>query len=124
MTTAATWYPPSCGTGGFLSDALLFSNPPFVNMTNITALLDWVLDHQLEHDYCHLITLLDLARMWERGTIGPDIAMPNESFQARWLISKSAVGIRLNRLRHAGLIAYTTSKASPGYRFQRIGPEP
>lgn len=32
-TTAATWYPPALGTGGFLLDAQLFTNPPFAPMT-------------------------------------------------------------------------------------------
>jgi hypothetical protein len=32
MTTAGTWYPPSCGTGGFLIE---LTNPPFT-MTNPT----------------------------------------------------------------------------------------
>jgi hypothetical protein len=32
MTTAGTWYPPSCGTGGFLIE---LTNPP-VTMTNPT----------------------------------------------------------------------------------------
>ena len=31
--TAGTWYPPSLGTGGFLLDAQLFTNPPFHPMT-------------------------------------------------------------------------------------------
>lgn len=27
--TAGTWYPPSLGTGGFLHEGQLFTNPPF-----------------------------------------------------------------------------------------------
>lgn len=35
-STAGVWYPPSCGTGGFL-----FANPPFKTMTtNITEILE------------------------------------------------------------------------------------
>ena len=33
-STAGTWYPPSLGTGGFLADGLLFTNPPFAEMTD------------------------------------------------------------------------------------------
>ena len=29
MTTTGTWYPPSLGTGGFLHEGQLFTNPPF-----------------------------------------------------------------------------------------------
>jgi hypothetical protein len=29
MTTTGTWYPPSAGTGGFLIEGQLFTNPPF-----------------------------------------------------------------------------------------------
>jgi hypothetical protein len=32
MTTTGTWYPPALGTGGFLHEGQLFTNPPF-NMT-------------------------------------------------------------------------------------------
>lgn len=33
MTTTGTWYPPALGTGGFLHEGQLFTNPPF-NMTH------------------------------------------------------------------------------------------
>ena len=29
MTTTGPWYPPSLGTGGFLHEGQLFTNPPF-----------------------------------------------------------------------------------------------
>ena len=29
-TTTGTWYPPSLGTGGFLHEGQLFTNPPFM----------------------------------------------------------------------------------------------
>ena len=40
MTTTATWYPPSLGTGGFLAEieGQLFTNPPFKMTDNITHL--------------------------------------------------------------------------------------
>lgn len=28
MTTTGTWYPPTAGTGGFLIEGQLFTNPP------------------------------------------------------------------------------------------------
>lgn len=31
---ADPWYPPSLGTGGFLADGQLFTNPPFAEMTD------------------------------------------------------------------------------------------
>ena len=40
MTTTGTWYPPALGTGGFLIEGQLFTNPPFHPMTdNITETL-------------------------------------------------------------------------------------
>jgi hypothetical protein len=40
MTTTGTWYPPALGTGGFLHEGQLFTNPPFHPMTdNITETL-------------------------------------------------------------------------------------
>jgi hypothetical protein len=39
MTTTGTWYPPSFGTGGFLHEGQLFTNPPFKMTTNITETL-------------------------------------------------------------------------------------
>jgi hypothetical protein len=39
-TITGTWYPPSLGTGGFLVEGQLFTNPPFHPMTdNITETL-------------------------------------------------------------------------------------
>jgi hypothetical protein len=35
MTTTGTWHPPSFGTGGFLHEGQLFTNPPFAMTTNI-----------------------------------------------------------------------------------------
>ena len=32
--TTGTWYPPFLGTGGFLADGQLFTNPPFTEMTD------------------------------------------------------------------------------------------
>jgi hypothetical protein len=42
MTTTGTWYPPSFGTGGFLHEGQLFTNPPFKMTTDhdITRLRD------------------------------------------------------------------------------------
>jgi hypothetical protein len=37
-TTTGTWYPPSLGTGGFLHEGQLFTNPPFKMTDNITHL--------------------------------------------------------------------------------------
>ena len=33
-TITGTWYPPSLGTGGFLHEGQLFTNPPF-KMTDL-----------------------------------------------------------------------------------------
>jgi hypothetical protein len=42
MTTTGTWYPPALGTGGFLHEGQLFTNPPFIMTTpsDITRLRD------------------------------------------------------------------------------------
>jgi hypothetical protein len=42
MTTTGTWYPPALGTGGFLHEGQLFTNPPFKMTTDhdITRLRD------------------------------------------------------------------------------------
>lgn len=34
MITTGTFYPPSLGTGGFLADGQLFTNPPFATMAD------------------------------------------------------------------------------------------
>jgi hypothetical protein len=39
MTTTGTWYPPSLGTGGFLHEGQLFTNPPFKMTTPSDATL-------------------------------------------------------------------------------------
>jgi hypothetical protein len=38
-TTTGTWYPPALGTGGFLHEGQLFTNPPFNMTDNITDTL-------------------------------------------------------------------------------------
>jgi hypothetical protein len=38
-TTTGTWYPPALGTGGFLHEGQLFTNPPFNMTTNINETL-------------------------------------------------------------------------------------
>ena len=92
-------------------------------MTDTTTLLDWCLQHRHQYQHTQLLDLLDLARMWDDGIVGPGKVIRCSQLMARWGVANNSAKNRILRLRDAGLIAYTCGDPrQPGYRITRLGP--
>ena len=127
MTTTGTWYPPSLGTGGFLADGQMFTNPPFAEMTDtdhdptgrgrvnlaaIVALRATVSDRAILN-WLELLVLLPEGN----GTL------ETAALRERWNISQPALSRRMSDLFSAGLINYRSGGGR--YRVRWIqGVEP